>query len=148
MNETDLKVFVDIVRHYFLQQSGTAAEMGTPYLSDANALPVFDFTGVIGISGDHQGCVYFTSPSALLRELLIHAGEPQLTQENLADLVGEIGNTLSGNARRSFGASFMISIPLVIKGREQVISLPKDVKSYVIPFRWKKYDACLVVSVR
>jgi hypothetical protein len=34
MNETDLKVLVDIVRHYFLQQSGTAAEMGTPFLSD------------------------------------------------------------------------------------------------------------------
>lgn len=148
MNETDLKVLVDIVRHYFLQQSGTAAEMGTPFLSDAHALPVFDFTGVIGITGDRQGCVYFTSPSALLRELLIQAGEPQLTQENMADLAGEIGNTLSGNARKSFGSSFMISVPLVIKGREQVISLPRDVKSYVIPFRWKKYDACLVVSIR
>jgi chemotaxis protein CheX len=148
MNETDLKVLVDIVRHYFLQQSGTAAEMGTPFLSDAHALPVFDFTGVIGISGERQGCVYFTSPSILLRELLIVAGEPQLTQENMADLAGEIGNTLAGNARKSFGSSFMISVPLVIKGHEQVISLPKDVKSYVIPFRWKKYDASLVVSVR
>lgn len=148
MNETDLRVFVDIVHHYFLQQSGIAATMGTPFLSDAHALPVFDFTGVIGISGERQGCVYFTAPAALLRDLLVLAGEPQLTYENMADLAGEIGNTLSGNARRSFGASFMISVPLVVKGREQVFSLPKDVKSYVIPFRWKKHDACLVVSVR
>jgi hypothetical protein len=42
----------------------------------------------------------------------------------------------------------MISVPLVVDGREQVISLPKDVKCYVIPFRWRKHDACLVVGVR
>ncbi|HTZ00502.1 MAG TPA: chemotaxis protein CheX [Rhodocyclaceae bacterium] len=148
MNESDLKIFVDIVHHYFLQQSGKAAQMGTPFLSDAHALPVFDFTGVIGITGDRQGCVYFTAPSALLQDLLRQAGEPDLSPENLADLAGEIGNTLSGNARKSFGATFMISVPLVVEGREQVISLPRDVKSYVIPFRWRKHDACLVVSVR
>jgi chemotaxis protein CheX len=148
MNESDLRIFVDIVHHYFLQQSGKAAQMGTPFLSDAHALPVFDFTGVIGISGDRQGCVYFTAPGALLQDLLRQAGEPDLSPENLADLAGEIGNTLSGNARKSFGSNFMISVPLVVEGREQVISLPRDVKSYVIPFRWRRHDACLVVSVR
>jgi chemotaxis protein CheX len=148
MNESELKIFVDIVHHYFRQQSGKAAQMGTPFLSDAHALPVFDFTGVIGITGARQGCVYFTAPSALLQDLLRHAGEPDISPENLADLAGEIGNTLSGNARKSFGANFMISVPLVVEGRDQVISLPKDVKSYVIPFRWRKHDACLVVSVR
>ena len=71
-----------------------------------------------------------------------------MSPENLADLAGEIGNTLSGNARKSFGSSFMISVPLVVEGRQQVISLPKDVKSYVIPFRWREHDACLVVGVR
>jgi chemotaxis protein CheX len=147
MNESELKAFVEIIQHYFSQQSGKSAEMGTPYLADAHALPIFDYTGVIGISGERKGSVYFTAPTELLRQLLICCGEPNTSAENLADLAGEIGNTISGNARKSFGPSFLISVPVVVKGRDQVISMPRNVKSYVIPFRWYDHSASLVVSV-
>jgi len=56
-----------------------------------------------------------------------------LSPENLADLAGEIGNTLSGNARKSFGSSFMISVPLVVEGRQQVISLPMSGLNLQLP---------------
>lgn len=147
MNESELRIFVHIVQHYFTQMSGKSAEMGTPFLAEANGLPVFDYTGVIGISGARKGCVYFTAPAELLRQLLLRAGEPNLSNENLADLAGEIGNTISGNARKAFGPDFLISVPLVIKGRNQAISLPREVKAYVIPFRWQEQSASLVVSV-
>lgn len=147
MNESELRIFVDIVQHYFAQMSGKPAEMGTPFLAEANGLPVFDYTGVIGISGARKGCVYFTAPTELLRQLLLRAGEPNLTAENYADLAGEIGNTISGNARKAFGPDFLISVPVVIKGRDQAISLPRAVKAYVIPFRWQDQSASLVVSV-
>lgn len=147
MREQELRVFVDIVQHYFSQQSGKSAEMGTPFLGEGNALPILDYTGVIGISGERKGCVYFTAPAALLRELLLHAGEPSVDDASLADLAGEIGNTISGNARKSFGADFLISVPVVVKGRDQTITLPRNVRSYVIPFRWHRMEASLVVSV-
>ena len=147
MNESELRIFVDIIQHYFSQQSGKAAEIGTPFLGDASALPILDYTGVIGISGERKGCVYFTAPTELLKQLLLRAGESNVSNENLADLAGEIGNTVSGNARKSFGPDFLISVPVVVKGRDQAISLPRSVKSYVIPFRWQSLDASLVVSV-
>ena len=147
MNESELRIFVDIIQHYFQQQSGKPAEMGTPFLGDGNALPIFDYTGVIGISGERKGCVYFTAPTELLRQLLLRSGEPNISNENLADLAGEIGNTVSGNARKAFGPDFLISVPVVVKGQDQAISLPRNVKSYVIPFRWQSLGASLVVSV-
>lgn len=147
MTEAELRIFVGIVKHYFEQQTGLAAEVYTPYLAEPDALPVSDYTGVIGISGVRQGCVYFTAPAELLRLILARSGETDLSSRNLADLAGEIGNTISGNARRQFGNEFLISVPLVVKGREQVISLPRGVKAYVIPFCWQQHDAALVVSV-
>lgn len=147
MTETELRIFVGIVKHYFERQTGVAAEIYTPFLAEPTALPVSDYTGVIGISGARQGCVYFTAPAELLRLILSRDGETDLSSQNLADLAGEIGNTISGNARRRFGNEFLISVPLVVTGRDQVISLPKGVKAYVIPFCWRKHDASLVVSV-
>lgn len=147
MTEAELRIFVGIVQRYFEQQTGRPAEVGTPFLGDPGALPVFDFTGVIGISGVRKGCVYFTAPTALLGQLLLHGGESNLSPEYLADLAGEIGNTMSGNARREFGHEFLISVPVVVKGRDQTIALPKGIRAYVIPLRWHKLDAALVVSV-
>lgn len=147
MTEAELRIFVSIVKHYFEQQTGIAADIYTPFLAEPTALPVSDYTGVIGISGVRQGCVYFSAPAELLRLILSRSGETDLSSPNLADLAGEIGNTISGNARRQFGNEFLISVPLVVKGRDQVISLPRGVKAYVIPFCWQKHDASLVVSV-
>jgi len=147
MDESQLRVFVAIIQHYFEQETGRPAEVGSPYLCDPSQLPVRDFTGVIGISGNRKGCVYFSSPRELLREILLRAGETDVSDGNLADLAGEIANTLSGNARREFGHEFLISVPVVVRGQQQSISVPREVRAYVIPFRWHKLDAALVVSV-
>ncbi|MCB1906448.1 MAG: chemotaxis protein CheX [Rhodocyclaceae bacterium] len=147
MDEQQLRIFVAIIQHYFAQETGRPAEVGSPYLCDPLQLPVHDFTGVIGISGNRKGCVYFSSPREILREMLLRAGETDVCDENLADLAGEIANTISGNARREFGHEFLISVPVVVHGSDQRISVPKDVRAYVIPFRWHKIDASLVVSV-
>src|SRR5664279_4090895 len=100
MDEKELRVFIDIVGQYFERQTGRLPEVGSPYLGEPSALPMYDFTGVIGISGERQGCVYVTARRELLRQLLLHVGESDVSDNNLCDLVGEIANTISGNARR------------------------------------------------
>ncbi|MBL8472654.1 MAG: chemotaxis protein CheX [Rhodocyclaceae bacterium] len=147
MDEAQLRIFVSILQNYFERQTTRAAEVGTPFLGEANALPVFDYTGVIGISGARRGCVYFTAPGDLLRDLLLRVGESNVAEANLADLAGEIANTISGNARRDFGPDFMISVPVVVRGRTQSIQMPRETKAYVIPLRWQKHRAALVVGV-
>lgn len=147
MDESQLKIFIGIIQHYFEKQTGRTAEVGSPFLGDPNALPIYDYTGVIGISGCQRGCVYFSAPGALLKAVLLRSGESNVSEANLADLAGEIANTLAGNARRDFGDNFLISVPVIVRGREQHISVPKGVKAYVIPVRWHKLDAALVLSV-
>lgn len=148
MDEQELHVFIDIVSQYFERQTGRLPEIGSPYLGDHSALPIYEFTGVIGISGARQGCVYFTAHRDLLRQLLLHVGEPDVSDKNLKDLVGEIANIISGNARRHFGPDFMISVPVVVAGNADSIQVPRNVKAYILPLRWHKMDAVLVASLQ
>ena len=148
MDEQELRVFVEIVRQYFDHQTGRAPELGSPHLGDATNLPIYDYTGVIGISGERQGCVYVTTRRDLLRALLLQVGETDVSEPNLCDLAGEVANTISGNARMYFGPDFMISVPVVVRGSADAIQVPRNVKAYVIPLRWHKQEAALVVSLQ
>lgn len=148
MDEQELRVFIDIVSQYFENQTSRPPEIGSPYLGDPTSLPIYDFTGVIGISGERQGCVYFTAHRDLLRQLLLHVGELDVSDSNLSDLVGEVANTISGNARSYFGPNFMISVPVVVAGNATAIQVPRSVKAYILPLRWHKLEAVLVVSLQ
>ena len=148
MDEKELRVFIDIVSQYFERQTGRLPEMGSPYLGEPSALPIYDFTGVIGISGERQGCVYFTAHRDLLRQLLLHVGESDVSDHNLSDLVGEVADTISGNGRRHFGPDFLISVPVVVTGNPTAIQVPRTVKAYILPLRWHKLEATLVVSLK
>jgi chemotaxis protein CheX len=147
MSEKVLEVFIDGVIRYFQHTSEKDVKVGTPYLT-SNAQPAaFDYTGVIGVSGPQQGCVYFTAPRILLKHLLLSIGEEETGDNFLVDLVGEVANTISGNARSEFGKDFMISVPVVIEGAPGYIHLPKHLRSYVIPIYWKAYSAAVVICL-
>jgi chemotaxis protein CheX len=146
ISEQDLQVFIDTVIHYFDQTTSEAAEVDTPYIKDEENV-VLDFTGVIGISGKTKGAIYFTANADLLADLLKATGHTEdIDSELLQDMVGEVANTLSGNARRSFGSNFMISVPVVLKGAE-AIRLPASIKTFVIPIIWRNYRSYLIVCL-
>ncbi len=147
MNDKDLKVFVDGVTHYFSQMSDSPATVETPYLQENNATFTSEYTGIIGISGRKKGCVYFTTPGKLLRHLLLNIGEHDTSHDALCDIVGEVANTLAGNARGYFGPEFMISVPVVLDGSPDRIKLPPDVRSFVIPVTWRTYESAVVISL-
>ena len=44
--------------------------------------------------------------------------------DNILDLVGEVANTISGNARKVFGREFLISVPVMIEGAVDKILHP------------------------
>ena len=105
-----------------------------------------DFTGVISISGLHEGSIYFTAPRAMLHHILLALGENNVNEELYNDLVGEIANTISGNARRFLGSDFNISVPDVIMG-EFIDLLQKNIHQFAIPIRWKSYTSSLVINL-
>lgn len=148
MSEQNIRIFINGINHYFNQIGISNAIIGTPYLSAQSADIVNDFTGIIGISGTYKGCVYFTAPRALINHILLTLGETDIGVDNCCDLVGEIANTISGNARMEFGSDFMISVPVVLQGMPEKIRLPTEIRSFVIPVNWKNYEASLIIGLQ
>jgi chemotaxis protein CheX len=148
MLEDDLETLVDGTVRYFAAEVDGSAAVGTPYLLVDREQPVLsDYTGVIGVSGSRSGCIYFTAPSAMLRHILLRHGENAIDTGFMKDVVGEVANVISGNARRTFGDRFVISVPSVYAGRPQQDQLGLAERAFVIPIAWRHYQAALVVSI-
>jgi chemotaxis protein CheX len=147
MSDLELATFVEGTTHYFETAANQPATVGSPYLVQNGKPTVHEFTGMISIAGKRKGVVYFTATRPMLTVLLMRMGETELTEENMADLVGEVANTISGNARRDFGKDFMISVPQVIAGEPERVTMPDNVRSFVIPINWRSHAAQLVVCL-
>jgi chemotaxis protein CheX len=146
--ETEVGVFLDSVLNYFGTTVQQPAVCGTPFLAIDKTPELSDFTGTIKISGKYAGLVAFTAPKSMLCVMLMRMQETDMCQENLCDLVGEIANTLSGNARRDFGHQFNISVPTVSVGRKNTLELPEGARPIVIPIGWRNYSSSLVVCLQ
>jgi len=147
MTNVELSTFVEGTTHYFETAANQPASVGSPYLVQQGKPTVQEFTGMISIAGKRRGIVYFTASRPMLTVLLMRMGETELTEENMADLVGEVANTISGNARRDFGKDFMISVPQVVAGEPEKVATPDNVRSFVIPINWRSHAAQLVVCL-
>jgi chemotaxis protein CheX len=146
--EAEVGVFLESVLNYFSTTVQQAAVCGTPFLSIDKTPELSDFTGMIKISGKFDGLVAFTAPKSMLCVMLMRMQETDMCQENLCDLVGEIANTLSGNARRDFGHQFNISVPTVNIGRKNRLDIPEGARPIVIPIGWRNYSSSLVVYLQ
>ena len=148
MKEQKLQIFVSIITNYFKQLGDEELIVDTPYLLENQQPKVHDYTGVIGISGVQKGVVYFSATSELLHSILDSMGETDKSEDNLVDLVGEVANTIAGNARNEFGPEFHISVPFVCKGSPQSIILPKNGRSFIIPVSWRAQVGEIVVCLQ
>lgn len=146
--EKNFQVFIDSVANYFRQLQDDEIVISTPYLNENHTPIVSDYTGVIGITGNNKGLVYFTAPKPLLEKILTVMQETDNSEDNLVDLVGEVANTISGNARSQFGSEFNISVPFVFRGQPDSINIPKDRHSFVIPLEWKGQMAAIVIYLQ
>ena len=146
LREEELKTFVDGTTRYFEVAAQQPATIGSPYLLEGEPA-MQDYTGMISISGKREGVVYFTAPRAMLTVLLMKMQENDFSHESMRDLVGEVANTISGNARRDFGHDFVISVPSVLSGDRPDIPHKSGARSFVIPINWRSHSAKLVVSL-
>jgi len=147
IDEDMVRSFVWGIGNFFSKTSRDEAEVEAPYL--LNNLVHNDFTGVIGVSGDQQGAVYFTVPRALLIDLYGNQYSASLGadfdglseseyNELLADSAGEMANTVSGNVRNFLGENFLISTPVVFtpsRGEFEVESINTIVMNSFFDYR-------------
>lgn len=147
MNAEKLQIFIDSVTNFFKQIKSTDTQVDTPYINDNSTPIAYDFSGIITITGPLEGCVYVSAETPMLRNILLTMGETDTSIMLLKDLVGEVANTISGNARRDFGADFIISPPIIVDGAPSAEYLPKDKRSFIIPITWNKYNAVIGISL-
>ena len=142
-----LGVFLSSINAFFAQIDGSEVSLDTPYLNNNKSAIGFDYSGVIKISGPLEGCVYVSAPSVMLREVIKVMGEPDSSITMMKDLLGEMANTISGNARTEFGSEFVISPPQILEGAPGGGYLPKDRQSYITPFTWHGHKAVIGICV-
>lgn len=147
LKEEEIKVFTDAVSHYFGQLTREPAAVRGAYLErEGEATPVYDFSGRIEITGMFRGSVTVSAPRAMIRHLLVALHETDQSEDNLRDTVGELANTLAGNARKYFGENMEISVPVTAVGAIPGSDAARD-RPYVIMVNWKSYNASLVVDI-
>ena len=65
LDAEEVRTFVQGTVHFFETATGHPATVGSPYLCIDKAAVVQDYAGVIGISGNREGKVYFTAPRGM-----------------------------------------------------------------------------------
>lgn len=146
MTGSELKIFINAVTHYFTLLTRAPATIRAAYLANG-AIPLFDYTGLITVSGRYHGCVYFSTSGDALRALLVEFREPNRQEANLLDAVGEIANTIAGNARKHFGKELEISVPVTIHGMPEQIKSAVRSRPFAIHLEWSNYDAVVIVDL-
>ncbi len=144
--DQEIKIFTDAVKNYFSVQTNNEAFIKTAFLSNAE-IKTLDYTGIITLSGDYKGCVYFTAPRFMLVDLLTNMSETNVSEINLLDIVGEIANTISGNARKHFGKGLEISVPVKFSGKVQQLGHNIRQSPLTISILWKGFEAFVVVDI-
>jgi chemotaxis protein CheX len=143
ISEAELRVFITAVTEYFQALAGEPAQVRSAYLgADLSVPQSYDYTGLITISGN-----YFSCRQVLLRRLLVCMGENDHSESNLLDAVGEVANTISGNARKYFGAALEISVPVTIHGPTESIRAAVRARPFVITIDWLGQAAIVMIDL-
>jgi len=152
-DEDTVRFFIWSVWNFFKQSTDDEAEVGTPYLFDD--FEHEDYTGIIGVSGNQKGAVYFTMCRQLLDEVL-STQYPEIYSEDKSeeelelmrlDYSGEMANIVSGNVRNYLGEHFLISVPVVVTAPRTRITIPKRTAGLVFPVNWRGFRCHLVLSL-
>jgi chemotaxis protein CheX len=149
ISEQELRLFVDSVKRYFTVTTRQEPQVTSAYLG-TDSIDGHEFNGLVSFSGNYNGHVIVSMPARMLRELLLLQHETDLSDDHLLDAVGEVANTLGGNARKQLGAGLEISVPVTFQGQ---ISKSQGVRSrvrehpFLITLRWNHHSALVCVDL-
>lgn len=135
MDSAYITPFVHSVTNVFETMLQLPVQIGEPEVKSQGA-PSFDVSGIIGMSGDVEGSVVLSFPTAVAeRTVALFTGmELTVDNEDFADAVGELVNMVSGGAKAKFqGKDVSITTPSVIIGDDHTVFGRKDVVCICIP---------------
>ena len=113
--------------------------------------PVYDISGIIGLSGIAQGAISISFPkSVALKAVSAMLGsEIKIIGPEMTDGIGELVNIIAGNAKQYLTQyQLTISLPNVIVGRNHSIMPPSHTPSIVVPFSGAVGGFAMEVSLK
>jgi len=146
-SEFEVGVFVNSVMHYFETTVQQPAACGIPHLALRRRPQLADYTGIVSISGRRDGVVLFSAPRSMLCVMLMCMQQTDLSHEHLRELVGQIADTLSGDAQRNFRHQYSIEVHSQVHDGDAPVLYPPHARPIVIPIAWRSYQARLVVCL-
>ncbi|MEM9554012.1 MAG: chemotaxis protein CheX [Acidobacteriota bacterium] len=146
MDPKQFKLFQQITLDYFAKLApGDEPTLGDAFLQFGEAR-LCDYTSLVRIHGEYDGCIFLTTPIAMLENLLEINGEPEVSPRTLRDMCRELSNVLSGNASQAFGGNWEISVPISLSASE-VATLDLPDSTFVLPIAWRGVESLLVVGL-
>ncbi|MFN3166561.1 MAG: chemotaxis protein CheX [Phycisphaeraceae bacterium] len=135
MDPAYITPFVGSISNVFETMLQLPVTVGTPKVKSHGA-PSYDVSGIIGMTGDVEGTIVLSFPTATAeRAVALFTGtELEAAHEDFADAIGELVNMVSGGAKAQFtGKNVGISTPSVIVGNEHAVYGRKDMTTVEIP---------------
>lgn len=146
MDPEQFHLFKQITLDFFAKLSpDEPPTVDSPYLQFGDPA-LLDYASLVRIRGMYDGCLYLTSPTAMLVGLLEAHGEAEVSERTLNDMCRELSNILSGNASRAFAGEWEISVPASLGPADlPLLQLPPT--SFVLPIRWRGASTLLVIAL-
>jgi len=138
MNVAFINPFIESTLRSLDMMAGIQAEKAGLELKE-DLITTYDVSAIIGLTGETSGSIIISMPEVLACKIASNMLMEEITSmnRNVEDAIGEIGNIVVGDARRSLiqdGHQLNISIPTVVIGAGHKISRSGDVPCIAIPF--------------
>ena len=138
MNVAYINPFIESTLRSLEMMAGIQAEKAGLELKE-DLITTYDVSAIIGLTGETSGSIIISMPEKLACKLASNMLMEEITSlnKNVEDAIGEIGNIVVGDARRSLmqdGYALNISIPTVVIGAGHRISRPGNIPCIAIPF--------------
>lgn len=150
MDPSYIAPFVKSAKNIFETMLSMSINIGSPSIKGSSSSS-YDVSGIIGFSGDVEGTVNLSFPSATAFRVvsLFTGSEVNQVNEDLTDAVGELTNMIAGGAKAQFtGKKVSISCPSVVVGHNHIVAVNKDTVTIVIPCTCDCGEFNIEVSIR
>lgn len=148
MRDEFIQPFVSATNDVFQTMLGWDLTVGAPTAGGVN--PVFDVSGLIGLSGVCRGMVVISMGGATAMKAAgaMLGSEPTELDADVLDALGELTNMIGGTAKtRLEEYALTIGLPTVISGTGQRIMFPSGAVPIVIPFESERGPICIQVGL-
>ncbi len=138
MNVAYINPFIDSTVRSLEMMAGIQAEKAGLELKE-DPITTYDISSIIALTGEVSGSIIISVPEPLACKIASNMLMEEISKLDRAveDAIGEIGNIVVGDARRSLmqdGHQLTISVPTVVMGKGHKISRAGDIPCIAIPF--------------